>query len=75
MTKIEKTWKREVAAAQLAAHWALIGFICWMTIKHPDRSVDHLVTLAIGFAVWVYGFAAGAFGLDAFAKQIKGAVK
>jgi hypothetical protein len=32
--------------------------------------LDALVDLAIGLAIWVYGFAAAAYGLDSWAKQI-----
>ena len=31
---------------------------------------EDLVALANGLAIWVYGFAAAAFGMDAWAKQI-----
>lgn len=66
-----KTYKREVATIQLVVHWLLIGFICFIAYTQNDRDVADLVRLATGMAVWVYGFAAAAFGLDAVAKQIQ----
>lgn len=66
-----KTYKREVAVLQLVLHWALVGGIVYLVIT--DRTYDPapLVSLATGLAVWVYGFAAAAFGLDSWAKQIQ----
>lgn len=65
-----KTYKREVATIQLMMHWALVMFICFIAYTQNDRDVSDLVGLATGLAVWVYGFAAAAFGLDAIAKQM-----
>lgn len=65
-----KTYKREVAALQLALHWALVAGIVYLVIANPGYDPTALVSLATGLAVWVYGFAAAAFGLDAFSKQI-----
>lgn len=65
-----KTYKREVATVQLVLHWALVTSICYVAFTEPNRDLTDLVTLATGLAVWVYGFAAAAFGLDAFSKQI-----
>lgn len=65
-----KTYKREVATVQLVLHWALVAGIVFVAVTDPDYDITSLVALATGMAVWVYGFAAAAFGLDAFAKQI-----
>lgn len=65
-----KTYKREVATLQLVLHWALVGGIVYKAVTDPTYDLTALVALATGLAVWVYGFAAAAFGLDAFAKQI-----
>ena len=63
-----KTYKREVAVIQLVLHWALVMFICWLV--YNDKPVDGVIDLAVGLAVWVYGFAAAAFGMDSWAKQV-----
>lgn len=65
-----KTYKREVATIQLVLHWALIAGIVFLAVTDPTYDLTALVALATGMAVWVYGFAAAAFGMDAFAKQI-----
>lgn len=70
MTK-PKTYKREVATVQLVLHWALVMGICYIAVTNPQRNLANLVTLATGLAVWVYGFAAAAFGMDSWAKQIQ----
>jgi len=67
----KKTYKREVATAQLALHWALVTTTAYIAITDPAVNLDPLVSLATGLAVWVYGFAAAAFGLDSWAKQVK----
>lgn len=67
-----KTYKREVAAGQLLLHWALVMLIVYIAVRWPDRPLEGLVALANGLAIWVYGFAAAAFGMDAWAKQISG---
>jgi len=70
--KIEKkTYKREMAIIQLALHWALVMLTVYIAVTNPERPLDDLVALATGLAVWVYGFAATAFGMDAWAKQVK----
>lgn len=66
-----KTYKREVATAQLLLHWAVVMLIIYIAVNHPERPLEDLVTLATGLAVWVYGFAAAAFGMDAWAKQVQ----
>lgn len=65
-----KTYKREVAAVQLALHWASVAGIFVLAILDPEYDLRPLIDLTTGLAIWVYGFAAAAFGLDAFAKQI-----
>lgn len=70
MTK-PKTYKRETATAQLALHWALVMSIVYIALTQNDRDLSALVDLAIGLAIWVYGFAAAAFGMDSWAKQIQ----
>lgn len=65
-----KTYKREVATAQLTLHWALVMGIVYVAVALPDRPIDDLVALATGLAVWVYGFTTAAFGLDAWSKQM-----
>ena len=70
--KIEKkTYKREMAIVQLALHWALVMLTVYIAVTNPERPLDDLVALSTGLAVWVYGFAAAAFGMDAWAKQVK----
>jgi hypothetical protein len=66
-----KTYKREVATVQLVLHWALVMGICYIAVTNPQRDLADLVALATGLAVWVYGFAAAAFGMDSWAKQIQ----
>lgn len=63
-----KTYKREVAVIMLTLHWFLVMSICFMETGHD---INSLVDLAIGLGVWVYGFAATAFGMDSWAKQVK----
>lgn len=65
-----KTFKREVAVLQLLLHWALVMAIVYIAITQDNRDLRALVDLAIGLAIWVYGFAAAAFGFDSWAKQI-----
>jgi hypothetical protein len=65
-----KTYKREVAVAQLLFHWLLVAVIVYVAIHHPSRDLSDLIGLATGLAVWVYGFAATAFGLDSWSKQL-----
>lgn len=67
---MRKTFKREVAVAQLVLHWALVVFVCYLAIQ-DSTSLDAMIGLATGLAVWVYGYAAAAFGMDSWAKQIK----
>lgn len=67
-----KTYKREVAVVQLVLHWALVMGIVYIAVTSSDRDLTDLVTLATGLAVWVYGFAAAAFGMDSWSKQIRG---
>lgn len=64
-----KTYKREVAVIQLALHWFLVMLTVYVAIIHKDRELGDLVALGIGLAPWVYGFAATAFGMDAWVKQ------
>lgn len=68
---MKKTFKREVSVVQLLLHWALVGFTVWTVVQNPDRDISALVDLCTGLAVWVYGFAGAAFGMDAWAKQVK----
>lgn len=65
-----KTYKREVAVVQLVLHWALVMGIVYIAMTQNDRDLADLVGLATGLAVWVYGFAAAAFGMDSWAKQV-----
>lgn len=65
-----KTYKREVAVLQLVLHWGLVAGITYLEASNPGYDPTALINLATGLAVWVYGFAATAFGLDAFSKQI-----
>ena len=67
-----KTYKREVAVVQLVLHWSLVMAIVYIAVNSSDRDLTDLVTLATGLAVWVYGFAAAAFGMDSWSKQIQG---
>lgn len=67
---MRKTFKREVAVAQLVLHWTLVVFVCYLAIKN-SANLDAMIGLANGLAVWVYGYAAAAFGMDSWAKQIK----
>lgn len=67
---MRKTFKREVAVAQLVLHWVLVVFVCYLATQ-DSTSLDAVIGLATGLAVWVYGYAAAAFGMDSWAKQIK----
>lgn len=66
---MKKTYKREAAIVQLVLHWGLVMFICFQAYT-TGEAIDSLIDLAVGLSVWVYGFAAAAFGLDSWAKQI-----
>ena len=66
----KKTWKREVAVAQLSLHWLLVMLVSYIAFYEVEANVDALVSLATGLAVWVYGFAGAAFGMDAWSKQM-----
>lgn len=66
-----KTYKREVATLQLVLHWGLVMGILYLAITNNDRDLDALVDLAIGLAIWVYGFAAAAFGMDSWVRQLE----
>lgn len=68
---MKKTYKREASVIQLVCHWFLVMFIVYIAYNQPYRPIEGLVSLATGLAVWVYGFAGAAFGLDAWAKQVK----
>lgn len=72
MVKRVKTYKRETAVVQMVMHWILVMFVCYIAITQPERDVSGLVSMVTGLAVWVYGFAGAAFGLDSWAKQING---
>lgn len=67
---MKKTYKRETAVVQMLLHWILVMFVCYIAITQPDRDISGLVSMVTGLAVWVYGFAGAAFGLDSWAKQI-----
>jgi len=71
----KKTFKRETATIQLVLHWALVMSIVYIALTQNDRDLSSLVDLAIGLAIWVYGFAAAAFGMDSWAKQVKPPVR
>ena len=66
-----KTYKREVAVVQLVLHWLLVMGIVYIAITQNDRDLNDLVSLATGLAIWVYGFAAAAYGMDSWAKQVR----
>jgi len=66
-----KTYKRELATLQLVLHWILVMSIVYIATTQNDRDISALVDLATGLAIWVYGFAATAFGMDSWAKQIQ----
>lgn len=65
-----KTFKREVAIIGLVLHWGLVAFVCYLAFT-DSSAMDTMVNLVIGLGVWVYGYAATAFGMDSWAKQIK----
>lgn len=67
---MKKTYKRETAVVQMLLHWILVMFTCWIALEQPERDISGLVSMVTGLAVWVYGFAGAAFGLDSWAKQI-----
>lgn len=67
---MQKTFKREVAVTQLILHWILVLIVCYQSVFSPETNITSLVDLTLGLAIWVYGFAAAAFGLDSLAKQI-----
>lgn len=67
----KKTYKREIATVQLVLHWVLVMAIVYIAVTETTAGLTDLVSLATGLAVWVYGFAAAAFGLDSWAKQVE----
>lgn len=67
-----KTYKRETAALLLAAYAGGCGYALYAMAAVPDANHDGMVSLLSWLGVPVMGFAAGAFGLDCLAKQIKG---
>jgi hypothetical protein len=44
-------------------------FVCITVYRGQDTAA--LVPLVTGLSVWVYGFLATAFGMDAWAKQVR----
>lgn len=63
--KQPKTYKREVAGAMLLAVFGLA--IASLFVPNPDQAKEVLKTLVYP----VFGFAAVAWGMDAYAKQVK----
>lgn len=66
----KKTYKREAACILLVLHSLLCVTIVARAIMRPEEGSEGLIDLALGMAPWVYGFAAAAFGLDSWAKQV-----
>lgn len=67
---MQKTWKREVAGLALLIVFAGWGITLWQALVHDQWSVAaDLVGLIL---MPVLLFAAAAFGIDAYSKQIKG---
>ncbi len=64
-----KTYKREKAVVHAALWWALTGFAAWAMVFAPSANHAALKALVIGSGIYVFGFAAGAWGMDWWAKQ------
>lgn len=71
-SKRRKTWKREIAVAVLAAYSGAYGWTLYALSWAPAENASQMVTMINGAAPWVAALVAGAFGLDGYAKQIKG---
>ena len=67
-----KTWKREVAVAVLCLYAGAYGWTLYALSWAPAENASQMVSLVNGAAPWVAALVAGAFGLDGYAKQIKG---
>lgn len=72
MTPRPKTYKREVAVAVLALYAASYGWALYALTFAPAENAAQMVGLVNGAAPWVAAIVAGAFGLDGYAKQVKG---
>ena len=68
-----KTYKREIASAVLAAY---ITGVVWTLYQIPllehEWQAQQMVSTVVGLAFPVMGLVAGVFGLDGYAKQIRG---
>lgn len=65
-----KTFKREIAVASLIC-WFIAFFVTLYvaaTTTNPNLSV--MTDLVVGASLPIFGLVAGAFGLDAYAKQL-----
>lgn len=67
-----KTWKREVAVVVLLSYIGAYAWTLYALSWAPAENASQMVTMINGAAPWVAALVAGAFGLDGYAKQIKG---
>lgn len=63
----QKTYKREFAAFLMLAFLGLTGYFLWTGDENYWEVAQFIFTPTVGFA-------AMAFGMDSYAKQIKGKV-
>lgn len=68
MTKTRKTLKRELAALALLLWMAITVRLFWYLAPDAIRALDAAYA-TLTMTVWLY--AAAAFGMDSFAKQLK----
>lgn len=72
MSNEVKTYKRELATALVALYVFAWGYTLHALATRPEANHDAMVSLLNATAPFIAGLAAGAFGADTFAKQIKG---
>lgn len=65
---MKKTFKRELAVYYSLTHTLLIGFVCYLAYT-DSPTLQPMIDMVIGLAVFVYGYSAAAFGLDWYGKQ------
>jgi len=72
VTDKRKTYKREVAIIVGSAYAVAWGYGLWAHVHAPEANHDGIVSMLNGAAPWVAALVGGAFGLDCWAKQIRG---
>lgn len=67
-----KSYKREVALGLLLGYCAAFGWTLFMLPFTPMENAMQMVSLMNGAAPWVVGLVGAMYGLDGYAKQIRG---